>query len=134
MSRVVHFEIPSDNPEKTVGFYEEVFGWKFNKWDGPMDYWLIETGEEGAPGINGGLMKRQQEAQSVVNTIDVPSVDAFIQKVTDAGGTIAVPKMAVPSVGYLAYFLDTEGNMFGIMEQDESVVADESSECQSEVA
>ena len=124
MSRVVHFEIPSDDPEKTVGFYETVFGWKFNKWDGPMEYWLIETGEESSPGINGGLMHRQNEAQGVVNTIDVPSVDDYIQKVTDAGGTICVPKMSIPSVGYLAYFLDTDGNMFGIMETDESAVAD----------
>ena len=77
-------------------------------------------------------MKRQKEAQSVVNTIDVSSVDEFIQKVTDAGGTIAVPKMTIPSVGYIAYFLDTDGNMFGIIEHDESVVVDESAECQTE--
>jgi len=123
MSRVVHFEIPSDNPDQTVGFYEKVFGWKFNKWDGPMEYWLIETGEENTPGINGGLMKRQQPGQSVVNIIDVASVDAFVQKVTEAGGTICVPKMAIPGVGYVAYFQDADGNMFGMMEHDESVVA-----------
>jgi predicted enzyme related to lactoylglutathione lyase len=84
---------------------------------------LIETGAEDTPGINGGLMKRQQPEQGVVNIIDVSSVDDFIQKVTDAGGTICVPKMAIPTIGYLAYFQDTDGNMFGMMEHDESVVA-----------
>lgn len=89
-----------------------------------MAYWLIETGEEGTPGINGGLMKRQQPGQSVCNTINVSSVDESTQKVIDAGGTIVVPKMAIPGVGYLVYYLDPENNMFGMMESDESTVAE----------
>jgi predicted enzyme related to lactoylglutathione lyase len=82
-----------------------------------MEYWLIGTGDSG-PGIDGGLMKRRGPAESVVNTIDVPSVDDYVRKVESKGGTVVVPKMAVPGIGWLAYFNDPEGNMFGIMQND----------------
>jgi predicted enzyme related to lactoylglutathione lyase len=116
----VHFEINADDPERALRFYERVFGWDFTKWEGPMDYWLIKTGEEDEPGIDGGLMRRQDPNAAVTDTIDVPSVDAYVKKVQENGGEIVQPKTAVPGVGYVAYFKDTEGNPFGIMESDES--------------
>ena len=75
MPRPVHFEIPADNPERAIEFYSSIFGWKFNKWAGPMEYWLITTGEPAEPGINGGLMRRRDPNQPCVNTITVASVD-----------------------------------------------------------
>lgn len=125
MPRIVHFEIHAENPERAITFYGQVFGWKFNKWNGPADYWLIETGEGGQPGINGGLMRRHgpaptdgQAVNAFVCTVDVPDLDAFLGKITFQGGSIALPKMAVPGVGWLAYAKDTEGNLFGIMQAD----------------
>ena len=56
MARVVHFEIPADQPERAIEFYSKIFGWQFQKWDGPMPYWMINTGE--GPGINGGWVTR----------------------------------------------------------------------------
>jgi len=120
LPRVVHFEIDAEKPERLVKFYENVFGWKMLKWEGPMDYWLITTGGEGELGINGGLGKRTESEPKTVNTIDVPSVDEFVRKVVENGGTIVVPKHAVPGVGWLVYFKDPEGNMFGMMQSDES--------------
>jgi predicted enzyme related to lactoylglutathione lyase len=125
MPRVVHFEIHAADPERAVAFYTRVFGRNFQKWSGPQDYWLIKTGEDGAPGINGGLVRRQGpapvEGQAVncyVCTIDVPSVDAFVEAGLSAGGTVALPKMPIPGVGWLAYLKDTEGNIFGLMQAD----------------
>ncbi len=118
--RVAHFEIPADDPERAKKFYQDVFGWKIEKWEGPTDYWLITTGPEGEPGIDGGLMKRENPQQGTVNTINVPSADEFVDKIVKAGGNVVVPKMTVPGVGYMAYCQDTEGNTFGIMEIDES--------------
>jgi uncharacterized protein len=116
MSRVVHFEISADEPQRALDFYTKVFDWQTQKWDGPHDYWLLHTGE--GAGINGGLMKRQPEFPGIVNTIEVSSVDEFSEKVTANGGKIVVPKMPIPGVGQLAYCADTEGNIFGIMEAD----------------
>jgi predicted enzyme related to lactoylglutathione lyase len=117
--RPVHFEIPADDPEKNIAFFEKVFGWKFQKWEGPVDYYFIVTGQEG-PGLDGGLMKRMHPGQPVVNTIDVPSIDDFAEKITEAGGQIVVPKMVIPGIGWLAYFKDPDGNVHGIMQDDTS--------------
>ncbi len=120
MSRVIHFEIPADDPARASKFYAKVFGWKFQKWEGPMEYWLVQTGPDSEPGIDGGLMRREQPGSSTVNVVDVASVDKTVAKIESAGGTIVVPKMAVPGIGFVAYFQDPEGNVFGLMEADES--------------
>ena len=121
MLRVSHFEVPADDPERLVKFYESVFGWTVRKWDGPMDYWLVMTGPEDQEGIDGGISRRGKGESCTINSIDVPSVDEFIEKVNAAGGTVVVPKTAIPGVGYLAYCKDTEGNTFCIMQEDTSV-------------
>jgi uncharacterized protein len=120
MSRIVHFEIPVEDPERVSRFYTDVFGWQFQKWAGPTDYWLITTGPADQPGINGGLLKRRDPGQPMVNTIQMPSIDQAISAIEQHGGTIVVPKMAVPGVGWLAYFKDPEANIFGVMEADTS--------------
>ncbi|MSV27611.1 MAG: VOC family protein [Bryobacterales bacterium] len=115
-SRPVHFEIPAASPERAIAFYEKVFGWKFHKWEGPMEYWLISTGE--GPGIDGGLMPRRDAAQPCVNTIGVPNIDESLATIGAAGGICVVPKMPVPGVGWLAYCKDLDGHIFGIMQND----------------
>jgi len=81
-----------------------------------MDYWMATTGDEKAPGINGGLSKRGETGMPNMNTIDVHSVDEFTKKIQDNGGRILVPKTAIPGVGLFATCQDTEGNVFGIIE------------------
>jgi len=121
MPRVVHFEIPVDDPERGTKFYQKVFDWKIDKWNGPEDYWLITTGAKDEPGIDGAIVRRSLgPGATTVNTIDVPSLDTFTQRVTAAGGKIVMPKTTIPGVGYLAYCADTEGNVFGMMQSDPS--------------
>ena len=117
MPRVVHFEFNADEPERAVKFYQKVFGWEIKKWEGPMEYWLVMTGEKEKPGIDGGIMRRMDHETTIV-TIDVPSVDEFIKKIKQAGGKVIKPKEAIPGVGYFAYCADTEGNLFGIMQEN----------------
>ena len=119
MSRVVHFEIPADNPERAAAFYKKAFGWKIEKWPGPLEYWLVNTGDSGAPGINGGLMKKGN-VSTTTNTIGVESVDQAVAAVTSAGGKLIMPKTPIPTVGYFAYCEDTEGNLFGVMQEDKN--------------
>jgi uncharacterized protein len=123
MLRPIHFEFQAADPERAASFYRTLFGWTVQKWEGPIDYWLIMTGNPADPGINGGMMRRKPGAEdfnATYNTIDVPNLDEFIAKATGAGATIAVPKMPVPGVGWLAYLKDTEGNIFGMMQPDQS--------------
>jgi len=118
MSRVIHFEIPSNDPDKLSEFYKKVFGWKFEKWGGPMEYWMVNTGPEGQPGINGGFMRKQGPVTGTTNTIGVESVDESVKSANKAGGKVVMEKTPIPTVGYFAYLQDPEGNIFGVMQPD----------------
>ena len=125
MPRPIHFEIHAADPQRAIGFYSKLFGWTFSKWESPMDYWLIKTGEKGTPGIDGGLLPRRGDAPAAMQpcnawvcTVDVTDVDSTAKRVAELGGTIVVPKMAIPTVGWLTYGHDTEGNVFGMMQMD----------------
>ncbi len=108
MPRVVHFEIQAENPERAARFYRDLGGWDITRWQGPIEYWPIKTGPDDRPGINGGLLRRRgpldgQAVIAYICTIDVPSVDEYVEKITKLGGTIAVPKAPIPGIGWLAY-------------------------------
>lgn len=118
MPRVIHFEVTCENPERAAAFYSNVFGWQVNKWGGPVDYWLAQTGQADAPGINGALMKAEGGYKGTINTLDVEDVERYCQMVTENGGKVVAPKMPVPGVGWFAYCQDTEGNLFGMMQLD----------------
>jgi uncharacterized protein len=122
MARVVHFEIHADNPERAVAFYEKVFGWQVQHIPA-LDYWMIRTGD--GPGIDGGLLRRRgprptdgAPINASVCTLGVDDVDRAVAAATDAGARIAVPKMPIPNMGYVAYLHDTEGNIFGVYHED----------------
>jgi len=124
MGRAVHFEIHAENPERAVKFYQSVFNWQFNRW-GEQEYWVIITGKPEERGIDGGLLKRKgdnpvngQAVNSYVCTVEVDSIDKSVKDVETNGGKIVLPKMPIPTVGWLAYCNDTEGNIFGIMQND----------------
>ena len=127
MNRVAHFEIPSDDVERAVKFYRDVFGWEIKKWEGASNYWLIMTGPmEEAGGINGGIMKRMSSMEksapnAFVCSIEVADLDEMITKVKANGGKVAEPKMPVPGMGWLSYLIDTEENIFGMFQTDRSV-------------
>jgi uncharacterized protein len=124
MARVVHFEIHADDLDRASRFYSDLFGWEVSKWDGPVDYRLVTTGPEKAPGINGALMKRMHPVTgsdgviAFVCTVDVDDLDKHVARGVELGGTVALPKMPVPGVGWLAYLKDTEGNVLGLMQAD----------------
>jgi hypothetical protein len=116
-NRVVHFEIPANQPESLTKFYSEVFGWKFQKTSLPgPEYWLCETGSDG-PGINGAVMKRQDPRQPWMNYVDVANIDAMLEQAINLGAKIALPRTSIAGVGAFAAIIDPEGNICGLWEQ-----------------
>ena len=119
---IVHFEIPADDVEKLRKFYSQLFGWKIEKMPGQVEYWGIQTvpvDEKGMPirpGVNGGMMKKQNPEHKPVNYILVESVDEYVKKIESLDGKIVVPKMEVPGIGWWALALDPEGNQFAILQ------------------
>jgi predicted enzyme related to lactoylglutathione lyase len=118
MSRVVHFEMVGDDPERMAKFYSKTFGWKVQKWEGSTDYWLVITGEDGTTGINGGFGRRAKPNEGTTNTIDVDDAKAVVAAVEKNGGKVVNPLHPIPGVGWQAYCEDTEGNVFGIHQND----------------
>lgn len=118
MNRFTHFELVTPDFEKTAAFYRTVFGWNVHKWEGPVDYWLADTGDASTPGINGGLMGQNGPFSGTVNTIEVENIDDAIQKVKANGGEIIFDKDVIPGVGYLAYFRDNVGIIVGLHQAD----------------
>ena len=115
---VVHFEIPADDVARATSFYEKTFGWKIKKFQmppGSQEYYSVLTRKKGAPGIDGGLMKRNMPGQPFTNYINVPSIDDMSQVVQANGGTIVLPKQEIgPNMGWISVFKDTENNMIGL--------------------
>ena len=118
MPTIVHFQIGADDPVAAAAFYGRVFGWKIEQAEDGSDYWYISTGDDEYPGIDGGLTHRFDDLNPTINTIDVPSLDLFAQKITEEGGKVLAPKVPLPGEGYLQYCEDPEGNIFGIVEYD----------------
>ncbi len=124
MGRPVHFEIHADDVERAKTFYSGVFGWEFQDWSefAGMPYAGAVTGE--GPGIDGAIMQRQGDlapgapVMGAVLTMGVEDFDATAEAILAAGGQVALPKYALPGMAWQGYFLDTEGNVFGIHQPD----------------
>ena len=115
-NRVVHFEIPANEPEKLAKFYGDLFGWKFQKAPIPgMEYWLCDTGSAG-PGINGAIMQRMDPKQPITNYVDVADIEAALASAQKFGARVALPKQTVPGTGYVAAIIDPQGNICGLWE------------------
>ena len=123
---IVHFEIPADDVERAEEFYTKTFGWKIEKFDMPEGdpYYMVyaaETDENNMVKkqgqINGGMMKRKDPAQPFMNYLSVDSIEDALKDIKANGGTEAMPKTEIaPSMGWIAAFKDTEGNLMGLHE------------------
>jgi predicted enzyme related to lactoylglutathione lyase len=127
-NRVVHFEIQVEEPERAMTFYKAVFDWEFQQW-GEQKYWMVMTAEKDSkdPGINGGMLLRPAKTpphefgtNAFVCTVQADDFDAIAKKITDAGGVVAMPKYALPGMAWQGYFVDTEGNTFGLHQADKN--------------
>jgi len=116
MNRVVHFEINADDPDKAAEFYASVFNWEITKWEGPVDYWLVTSGPDNEAGINGAIKHRSAPGLATVNTVEVPLIEEYVDKIINAGGKSITPKMEIPGIGFHIYCQDREGNVFGLLE------------------
>jgi predicted enzyme related to lactoylglutathione lyase len=115
---IVHFEIPADDVERARKFYSTLFGWKIEKPEGEMDYWMISTSGDNSDksSLGGGMMKRKDPHQPNLNYIGVPSIDEYSKKVKELGGKVVMPKTEVPGYGLFAVCSDTENNAFALWE------------------
>jgi predicted enzyme related to lactoylglutathione lyase len=124
MARPVHFEIHADDPQRAIAFYTDVFGWTVNQW-GDQPYWLVSTGPKDEPGIDGAILPRMGDRPTagapvvgMVNTMQVDDLDMALARALERGGVLALDKMVIPGVGTVAYVLDSEANVIGILQPE----------------
>ena len=118
MSTIVHFDVPAEDVTRANKFYSALLGWKFESFP-EMQYNLITTANlDGTPGVGGGMGKRMEPSQRMMNYFGVPSIETAMTQVKSLGGKLISEKMAVPGMGYLANCMDTEGNAFGLWEEN----------------
>ena len=125
MDKIVHFEIPSKDPEAARKFYS-MFGWDMKDWPMPdgSNYIGVRTVEVDEatklpkePGaINGGIMKMTDKVKAPVLAIHVSSIDEKMTMVEKAGGKVVMPKIDMMGMGFYAYFSDPDGNVVGLWE------------------
>jgi hypothetical protein len=121
MNSIAYFEIQATQPETVIDFYHDVLGWQFTLApEIPIPYWRIETGE-----INGGLLQRPASTpppecgtNAYVCSIMVADIETVTAAILSKEGRVAMPKFAVPGVCWHAYFLDPDGNTFGVFQPD----------------
>lgn len=127
MARPVHFEIQADDLERAKAFYAAVFGWTFEDFGAftGSPYWGVTTGPDDEMGINGGLLQRpvaapapEQGTNAYVCTIGVEDYDATEAAILANGGRVALPKTALTGMAWQGYYLDPEGNTFGVHQPD----------------
>ncbi len=128
---IVHFEIPADNIERAKEFYTTIFGWQINKYEmgknSGHEYYGVRTTPVDdkmmpiKPGaINGGMMKRVNPGQPFMNYIHVEDIDKMLKTIVAKGGKICLPKQEIgKSMGWIACFQDTEGNLMGLHQMGE---------------
>lgn len=123
-ARPVHFEIHADDPQRAIAFYTDVFGWTVNQ-RADQQYWLVSTGPKDEPGIDGAILPRMGDRPAagapvvgMVNTMQVADLDVALAKAYERGGVLALDKMVIPGVGTVAYVLDSEANVIGMLQPE----------------
>ncbi len=105
---LAHFAIEADDVSRARRFYESVFQWEFEPW-GPPDFYLIRNA-----GVHGALQQRPEPVpkgrKGFECSIAVDDLEVTMKAIESAGGELIGTRHAIPTVGDLISFLDTEGN------------------------
>ena len=123
MPRIIRFEIHATEPQVLIDFYTKLFGWRFTEM-GPMQWWRLDMGPSDQAGIAGGLVRRpvardgSQSINAFICTVEVESLDETLSKAVALGAVVALPKIPVPTKGWLAYIKDPDGNLLSLMQLD----------------
>jgi uncharacterized protein len=122
MPKIVHFEIPVDDPQRAAAFYHDTLGWDVSRY-GEEPYWLVRAGEDEEAGANGALVSREELHQTPVLIAGVADIDDVLSRVGKCGGTVVQGKLPIPGMGWSAYICDPEGNTIGFFQPDTNAAA-----------
>lgn len=116
MSSIVHFELPAEDTARAKEFWSAFLGWKFQDWQGPVEYHMTDGLEPG-----GGIYRSQDGERGPIVYFGVEDIDAALARLQELGGTAETEKQPIPTIGWYVRCRDTEGNSFSLFQPDESV-------------
>ncbi len=122
MAKIVHFEVPVDDPQRAASFYQDTLGWEVSQFGGEP-YWLVRAGEDDEPGADGALVAREDLHRSPVIIAGVTDIDDVLARAQKSGGTVVQGKLPIPGMGWSAYLRDPEGNVVGLFQPDPQAAA-----------
>lgn len=122
MPKIVHFEVPVDDPQRATAFYHDVLGWEVSRY-GEEPYWLVRAGADEEPGADGALVGREELHQAPVLIAGVADIDDVLSRVLKSGGAVIQGRLPIPGMGWSAYIRDSEGNTIGFFQQDPNAPA-----------
>jgi uncharacterized protein len=114
---VSYFEIPVQDIERAIKFYNSVFGFEFEKNNIDGNEMAFFPQSENEKGISGALAKGKTYKPSTIGTLiyfDTENIDQVLVKVEESGGKTLYPKTSIGELGFVAEFEDCEGNKIGI--------------------
>ena len=112
--QMVHLEIPAADTAKARDFWGELFGWEFQAFEGsPTEDLMTRFSET----TGGAIMEDDGSTKGPRVYFDVDDINAAAGRVAELGGN-AGEALPVPSMGWFAVCGDTEGNEFGLWQND----------------
>jgi uncharacterized protein len=108
---VVHWEVQARDPGKQQQFFATLFGWKVDA-NNPMSYGMVSG--SGKDTIGGGIGGTQDTARVTVY-VQVPDINASLQKAQELGAQTVMPRTDIGMI-IMGQFKDPEGNIIGLVE------------------
>lgn len=108
---VSSWEIAAKDVKKQSTFYSQLFGWEVEFLD-EGKYAVVRTG-----GLDGAIVQSDPPGSDVFLYVQVPNVQAVVDKAVSAGGAIQSPVTTTPEVGTQAFITDPEGNGWGLNQE-----------------
>lgn len=120
-----HFAINADDVPRARAFYEQALGWTFTPWGPPGFYQTRSAGQ----GFMGALQGRRDigghAMPSIELTFGVEDIEATTAAIEAAGGKLIMAPFHIETVGHLAFFQDTEGNVAGVMQYERAATSED---------
>ena len=112
--QMVHVEIPAGDSAKAREFWGGLFGWQFEAYEGgPSEYHMTRFSDT----QGGAIMEADGDKRGPRVYFAVDDINAATARVGELGGQ-AGDAMPVPSMGWFSINKDSEGNEFGLWQND----------------
>ena len=116
------FEIPVSDLQRAKHFYQVVFGIHMEDMNMPGMEMSGFPYEPGSSKVSGALVKSEYSKPSTEGVVIYlnanPDMDPILERIKSEGGEVQMGKTQIsPEIGYMAFFVDREGNRIGLHSQ-----------------